>query len=255
MQKIIVRSCLNAGLVGLALVLFFGEPASCQLAIWTPPKVTMERLSGTEHPRLPPDEVEAGDFLVFSTRLNELQSGGSVQRQDIGTMRVETRGQWFLSVEAVAKEEAAKLGANFLILESSVGREEFPGSTRIYRAVRLQTYGGLAVYTRSQEAVEGQKRGGTVAVNSPAQALKKPVIPKPVRRQDDFAWLWSNERFILSHRFGVNLRLLAPPAWKNLEHTIITRFPKSEHEKLRPCFHRGATISIDLKQEKLWPSC
>jgi len=233
-----------------------GSRASAQPIIWTPHLVTTDPLTKGVYPRLPPDEVEAAGPDAFAERLQTLQQENGSQRQDLAIIRVEVRGVWFLSVETVAKEKAASLGANFLILEASQGAEDNPGAFRVYRAVRLQRFDGLAVYTRSREAVEGA-RGRRTSAPAPAPAfapLKKPSPPS-AGSNEELGWLWFNEGFIVSHRLGVDLAGIADSSWKDLENTVRLRFPKIEHEKLTACRRNGATIVLDIKQKTLSPSC
>lgn len=219
--------------------------------------MTVDSLTSAGHARVPPDEVEAGDADAFAARLQALQERGGVQRQDIAIIRVVVRGQWFLSAETTAKEQAASLGANFLILEASLGGEEYAGSARVYRAVRLQQYGGLAVYTRPREAVEGKSRARPASPAPALRPLKRPALPPPPppQAQDELGWVWLNQKFIVSHRLGVDLSAIDEASWRNLEHTVRARFPKSEHDKLTMCYRNGSKITVDLMQKKLSTAC
>lgn len=222
--------------------------------VWTPPGVTADLLTKGENSRLPPDEVEVAGPSGFADRLQALQEKGGVQRQDIAMIRVEIRGQWFISAEVVAKEKAASLGANFIVLEASLGGEEYVGSSRVYRAVRLQRYDGLPVFTRSREAVEGARASRTPPP-APAFAPIKTRVPPMHDTEEELEWLWRNHHFVLSNRMGVDLSDIAEPAWRDLENTVRLRFPKAEHEKLMSCYQRGSKVVLDLKRKSLTPSC
>ncbi|MDP3542373.1 MAG: hypothetical protein Q8T11_07905 [Elusimicrobiota bacterium] len=251
------RSALVRLTAGLALAVLSILPAGAQI-IWTPPDVTAEMLTKAGYERVPPDEVAVADLTGFAERLDELRRNDGIRREDIALIRVVIRGQWFLSAETTAKEKAASLGANFLVLEASLGGEEYVGSSRMYRAVRLQRYNGLAVFTRSREAVEGPRasRSESVAPAGPAFGpLKKAAPAEAPSAEEELAWLWHDRQFILSHRLGVDLSSIADPAWRDLEHTVRARFPKAEHEKLVACYQSGAEITLDLKKKTLWPSC
>lgn len=244
-----------ARLVGwsLAAALSFA-PASAFAQTWEPHAVTVEPLTKARHSRLPPDEVDASDPAAFADRLQALQQGAGIRREDLAIIHVRVRGLWFLSVEAVAKERAAGLGANALVLEGAFGVEDHVGSTRIYRAVRLQRYDGLPVHTRSREAVEGP-RGGRAQAAAPAfQPLKRPA-PPPVEPTEDLEWMWLDQQFIRSHRLGVDLAGIADPAWRDLENTVRVRFPRAEHEKLLACRQRGSKVVLDLMKRTLTPAC
>lgn len=241
----------------VVLALLPGAPARAQL-VWTPPDVTVEMLTKAGYERVPPDEVAFADPSGFAERLAELQRNNVLRREDIALIRVVIRGQWFLSAETTAKEKAASLGANFLILEASLGGEEYTGSSRLYRAVRLQRDNGLAVYTRPREAVEGPRGSRSASGASAAPAfgpLKKPAPSEAPSAEEELAWLWHDRQFILSHRLGVDLSSIADPAWRDLEHTVRARFPRAEHEKLVACYQSGAKITLDLKKKTLWPAC
>lgn len=229
-----------------------GARASAQT--WEPHAVTVEPLTQGLFPRLPPDEVDLGDASAFAERLQALQQGAGIQRQDLAIIRVTVRGLWFLSVETVAKEKAAALGANYLVTEASFGTEDHVGSSRAYRAVRLQRLDGLAAYTRSRDSVEGARAARAPAAAPVFQPLKKPVLPA-LESKHELAWLWLNQQYVLSHRLGVNLSDIAGPAWRDLENTVRVRFPKAEHDKLVTCYQRGSKIILDLKQKTLGPSC
>lgn len=240
-----------------ATILIASLRASAQMVVWTPHGVETNPLIKGAFARVPPDEVEVAGPSGFAERLQTLQQNGGVQRQDIAMVRVEVRGQWFLSLETTAREKAAALGANFLVTESAQGGEEYPGSFRLYRAVRLQRYDGLAVYTRPREAVEGARPGRARAAQASApafQPLKPKVIP-PSEPREDLEWLWFNRGYIVSHRLGVDLSGIAAPAWRDLENTVRSRFPKAEHAKLVDCYQRGSRIVLDLKRKTLGPAC
>ncbi|UPT72760.1 MAG: hypothetical protein M0D55_12580 [Elusimicrobiota bacterium] len=237
-----------------AALTLLAAPASAQPMVWTPPLVATDPLTKTAYARVPPDEVEVAGSTGFAERLQALQEKGGVQRQDVAMIRVEVRGQWFLSLETTAKEKAAGLGANFLVTEASQGGEEFPGSFRLYRAVRLQRYDGVALYTRPREAVEGTRAARPAAAAPAFQPLRTPLAP-PSEPREDLEWLWLNRRFVVSHRLGVDLSGIAGPAWKDLENTVLTRFPEAEHRKLLDCYQRGSKIVLDLKRKTLGPAC
>lgn len=241
-------------LILFAALSFAGYRALAQPIVWTPPGVTTDLLTKGANSRLPPDEVEVAGPSGFAERLQALQEKGGVQRQDIATIRVEIRGQWFISAEVVAKEKAASLGANFIVLEASLGGEEYVGSSRVYRAVRLQRYDGLPVFTRTRDAVEGARASRTPSP-APAFAPIKTRTSPMHEPEEELGWLWRNHPFVLSNRLGVDLSGIRGPAWNDLENTVRLRFPKDEHDKLVICYQRGSKIVLDLKRKTLGPSC
>lgn len=238
-----------------AAVSLAASPASAQS--WEPHAVAVEPLTKGSYPRLPPDEVDVSDPSAFADRLQALQQGAGIQRQDLAIIRVQVRGLWFLSIETVAKEKAASLGANSLVLEGSFGVDDHVGSTRVYRAVRLQRYDGLAVHTRSREAVEGPRTNRAPAPAPAFSPLKAPAPPpaETAGSTEDLEWMWLHSQFLLSHRLGVDLSGIADPAWRDLENTVRLRFPRAEHEKLLACYQRGSTVVLDLKKKTLASAC
>lgn len=124
--------------VGLAIL--FPLAASAQ---FVEPEVGVRRLSGKEYPPVAEDEASLMSSDEFYKLRNMVFSV-----EDVAVLRITFKGRWYRSADYLAREKAAALGANGLVLVESVGREDIGfGATRAYRAFRMTDSYGRRIYT------------------------------------------------------------------------------------------------------------
>jgi hypothetical protein len=244
----------------VAAALSCASAASAQ--VWVPPEVSTQFLGAARFERVPPDEVQTGDASALAALQYALQQKGGVQRQDVAEIRVTVRGDWFFSAEESAKEQAASIGANYLMLQRSFGDERYPDSERIYLATRLQRIDGLASYTRPRGDVETPRRAPVPAAREPwmpAAAGPPPAAPAPAPAEAEekpagaaLEWIWMDHDFILSHRLSLELSGLSAQAWGELEEVVRRHFPKAQHAALLKHRSAGARVVVDLRRRALW---
>ncbi|MDX6770318.1 MAG: hypothetical protein SF051_12355 [Elusimicrobiota bacterium] len=230
--------------------------------IWVPPTVSTRFLAQERHPRVPPDEVASGDLSGLLSLQERLQRDGGVRRQDLAEITVVVRGEWFFTPEESAKEQAAAIGANYLLPVRSFGGDTFIGAERVYLAVRLNRYDGVPSFTRDRESVEGARRRPPpfvapeprvpVSPAPPPSPVPGPLAAAPRRVPGTLEWLWMDRDFVLSHRLGLDLSALSPRAWRDLERVVREHFPRAEHAALLRHRRAGARIVIDMRKRSLW---
>jgi len=260
------------GPIGVALALWTllaAWPAAAQ-PIWTPPDVQVEPLSKTAYPPVPIDEVAMGDPVHLASLLQELRQQTNTHQQDIAVIRVTVRGEWFLTLADIAREQASLLGANYLSLEQPFGDERVVGTERRYRALRLERNNGVPMFTRPRAAVDSEWRAPPApspnappppSVEPPPSVAAEPASAPPPRKEapadpagKPLDWIWKDHGFIISHRLRLDLPRLGPDTWSGLELVVRRWFPRAEHAELLRLRRRGARIVVDMRNRRLWPA-
>ena len=103
-------------LKALLLALALAPAASAQ---WVPPDIEVNRLSAGEYAHIEEDETVVGT----EQDLSALQAK-SAASENIAGIRVVFKGKWFQGADYLAREKAAALGANYLVLVKSIGDED-----------------------------------------------------------------------------------------------------------------------------------
>lgn len=224
-----------------ALALLLPLAASAQYA---EPEVQVQRLSAKEHPPLAEDEPS----LLSPDEFYRLKSNASTE--EVAVIRIAFKGRWYRSADYLAREKAAALGANALVLVESLGREESgAGATRAYRAFRFANSAGRAVYTTPAEETPPVNREAPPA--DPVAAPQQPETasappPAPRRKHRHFDWVWEKNASVLSHRLGFDASLASKEDWEQLKLYVRENFPAAEYGKLAEARGRRSKVVLDF---------
>lgn len=176
--------------------------------------------------------------------------------EDVAVIRIVFKGQWYKSADYLAREKAALLGANGLILSESIGREDMgAGAIRTYRAFRLTNSSGRAVYTKPAEEAPPAKAPVVADVNPPAASTPAPASPvapsEPRRTHRHFEWVWVSDSGVLSHRLGFNAARASKQELEQLRLYVMENFPAAQHKKLVKTSAGRAKLVLDFVKRTL----
>lgn len=206
------------------------------------PELQVQRLSTKEHTPVAEDEpslMSADEFYRLRNKVFSVE--------EVAVVRIVFKGKWYKSADYLAREKAALLGANGLVLVESVGREDLSGAIRTYRAFRLTNSFGRAIYTKPDEAAPPANPPETPA-SSPAATPKtaeaaSAAPPAPRRKHLHFDWVWTHDAALLSHRLGFDSARASKDELEQLKLYVRENFPAAEYKKLlRACAARSKVV-------------
>lgn len=230
---------------GLALVLPLA--ASAQFA---EPEVQVQRLSGKDYPAVAEDEpaiMSAEEFYRSRTKAFSVE--------EVAVVRVAFNGRWYRSADYLAREKAASLGANALMLVESIGREDLgAGALRRYRVFRLTDSLGRPVYTKP--APEAPRAGPTKAAAGPAEEPKPAsgeasAPPAPRREHSHFEWVWTRDAAVVSHRLGFDAARASQDEREQLMLYVRENFPAAEYGNLVKALAARSKVVLDFVNGKV----
>ncbi len=229
-----------------ALVALLPLAASAQSA---EPEVQVRRVSANEHSPVAEDEpsvMGADEFYLLRGKVPFVD--------EVAVIRISFKGKWHKSADYLAREKAASLGANGLVLVESVGREDLPGAIRSYRAFRLSDSFGRAVYMKPAE--EGPRAKPTEAAASPAEAPKPVDVaaaspPAPRREHRHFEWVWAHDASVLSHRLGFDAASASRGEREQLKLYVRENFPAAGYGKLAKALAASQKVVLDFVKGKV----
>lgn len=229
-----------------AIVPLLPLAASAQFA---EPEVQVQRVSTNVHPPVAEDEpsvMSADEFYLLRGKVPSVD--------EVAVIWIAFKGKWHKSADYLAREKAASLGANGLVLVESVGREDLPGAIRSYRTFRLRDSFGRAVYMKPVE--EGPRAKPTEAAASPAEAPKPAAVaaaspPAPRREHRHFEWVWTHDSSVLSHRLGFDAARASQDEREQLRLYVRENFPAAEYGKLVRALAASSKVVLDFVNEKV----
>lgn len=233
---------------GVLALLAFASPCEAQMVA---PDIEVQSLTDKKHPHIEEDESVVGT----DAELSRLRGRGAGY-EDIAVIKIVFKGKWYQSADSMAQAKAAPLGANFLVLKQSQGKEEWgAGTVRIYRAVRLTDPGGAPTYIRaSNEAAPTQPAQQTPPlqpVTAPSISPAAETPPEPPAEHRHFRWVWEEGSYQLSHRIIFDPARASAADRTELEHYVRRNFSREELDKLRKALKRRSVLAIDLKLKVL----
>ena len=220
------------------------------VAQYVEPEVEVKRSAGKDYPHNEEDEL----IVVSPMEFNKLQikSAGS---EDIATIRIVFKGKWHKSADHLAQERAAALGANCLVLQESIGREDWgAGAIRSYRAVRFTNLSDRLIYTKASEEPPPAKSpaippaSASIAVPAmPTSTQEAPPTQVQARVHRHFAWVWERGNHILSHRLGFDTSRAKKEELDQLRLYVRENFPDREYRKLLQAYKNRSKIILDFR--------
>lgn len=229
---------------GLALLLPLAASAQ-----YVEPEVQVQRLSEKEYPAVAEDEA-----VIMSADEFYRSRSGVFSVEEIAVIRVTSNGRWFRPADYLAREKAASLGSNRLVLSESLGREDLPDAIRSYRAYRLSDSLGRAIYAAPEE--EAPRARPIEAAASPAAAPNPAEgaaasLPAPRREHRHFEWVWIHDAAVLSHRLAFDSGRASPDEREQLGKYVQENFPGAEYGKLVKALAARSKFVLDFANRKV----
>lgn len=209
------------------------------------PEVEVRKLSERAHPSIAEDEpavMSADEFYKLRNKVFSVE--------DVAVVRIAFKGKWYKSADYLAREKAAILGANGLVLVESLGQEDRgTGATRTYRAFRFTDAAGRPVYTTPASEPVSQTRAETAQAPAtfwahPAQTPAPP--PTPPKKHRHFDWVWMHDASVLSHRLGFDASLAAKEESAQLKLYVRENFPAGQEKKLVEAYGKRSRVVLDF---------
>lgn len=239
-QRVTNRRFVGAALVWAALLP--SALAGGAAAQWVPPEVTVNKISAGQYPHVEEDEA----VVVTEAELSALRAK-SASPEEMAEIRVVFKGKWYQSAEYLAREKAAALGANYLVLRQSAGDEDLgAGALRSYRALRLLDFQGKPLY-QPQPGQAAVPRSAPPAF-TPAPALSTPAEKKPAAPEGHrhFAWAWRAQPSVLSHAAVFDPAAAGAAETAELAEYVRENFGAAKAGKLKRLLKKGAPVTIDF---------
>lgn len=233
-----------------AWVAFFAAfSASPSLAQMAPPDVEVKTLSERRYSHIEEDEPAVGtEMELASLRVR------SADYDELAVIKVAFKGKWYQSADAIAREKAAALGANYLALQQSIGKEEWgTGAVKVYKAVRLTDFSGGPSYTKPpDDPLPQQAKPAPPSAGVPSASVA-PVSSPPAEplRHRHFVWVWQDGPHQVSHRIVFDPSQATARDLQELEHYVARNFSRMSLRTLRAALKKGALLEIDLKGRAL----
>ena len=228
--------------LALGAAILCAAPAAAQYA---EPELQVQKMSSKAHPPVAEDESSIMSSDEFYKRRNSVFSV-----EEIAVIRFVFKGPWYKSADYLAREKAASLGANGLVLVESVGREDLQGAIRTYRAFRLTDSFGRAIYTKPAEEAPPAKAPEASAVNPPAAPALAPsssaAPPAPRRTHRHFDWVWTHDASVLSHRLGFDAVRASKDELEQLKLYVRENFRAEEYKKLIRASGTRSKVTLDF---------
>lgn len=227
----------------LLLALALAPGASAQ---WVPPDIEVNRLSTREYAHIEEDEAVVGTEMGLSAL--KVKSAAS---EDIAGIRVGFKGKWFQGADYLAREKAAALGANYLVLVKSIGDEDLgAGAVRSYRAVRLIDFNKRPLYVKPPEQSFSPAQPAA-QYNSPPQTPAAPVAAAPEGNHTHFTWPWGSNVYMLSNSAAFDTALAESDDIEELKKYVKENFGSGERKKLLAAVKKRSRIIVDFKKKEV----
>ena len=228
-------------IVGLAFLISLSASAQ-----YVEPDLQVQKLSAKEHPSIAEDEpsiMSADEFYGLRNKVFSVE--------DIAVFRFVFKGQWYKSADYLAREKAALLGANGLVLVESIGREDVGvGAIRTYKVFRLTNSSGRPIYTKpAEEAPQAMpletSAASPAATPKPAEAASAaPLVASRTHRH--FDWVWTHDASVLSHRLGFDASRASKDELEQLKLYVRENFPATEYRKLTKSAGKRSKVMLDF---------
>ena len=227
----------------LLLALALAPGAAAQ---WVPPDIEVTKLSAKEYTHIEEDEAVAGT----EADLSALQSK-SASSENLAVIRVVFKGKWFQGAEYLAREKAAALGANYLVLTRSQGDEDLgAGAVKVYRAVRLLDFNKKPLYVKPAEQFFSPATPAA-QFNFQPQTAAEPEEKALSGEHRHFEWAWGNGAYILSNSAVFDPARAGADDIAELKRYVLENFGAGEHKKLLAALKKRSKIFLDLKKKEL----
>ncbi|MDQ7774042.1 MAG: hypothetical protein RDU13_11045 [Elusimicrobiales bacterium] len=229
----------------VSAVLLTPALACAARAQWVPPEVEVTPLSAARYPHIEEDETSSGTEAGLSAL-----KAKSAASEDIARIKVLFKGKWFQGADYLAREKAAALGANYLILLQSTGDEDLgAGAVRTYRAVRLLDFNGAPLYVRQETRPSYQPQPAAPLAENPQAAL--PAAGAQAGGHKHFAWVWRKDAHKLSHLAVFDPARAAKADTEELKSYVRENFPAKEYQKLLRSFKKNSRFTVDLNKREI----
>lgn len=230
-------------LAGAALVWAALLPAALPglaAAQWVPPGVEVTKISAGQYRHVEEDEA----VVVTEAEVASLRAK-SASAEEIADIRVAFKGKWYQSAEYLAREKAAAMGANYLVLRQSAGDEDLgAGALRSYRALRLIDFYGKPLY-QPQPGQAAAPRPAPPAFTAAPAAPVTEKKPSPERHRH-FAWVWRAHPSVLSHTAVFDPAAAGPAEAGELAKYVRENFGAAAADKLERLLKKGAPVTVDF---------
>lgn len=229
--------------IAICASILCAAPAAAQ---YVEPEVQVQKLSAKEHPPVAEDEpsiMSADEFYRLRSK--------SFSMEEVAVVRIDFKGKWYRSADYLAREKAALLGANGLVLVGSIGREELgAGASMTYRAFRFTNSSGAPIYTKPAPEAPPAKppeapSGSPFIAPKPAETASV-APPSPPRKHRHFGWVWAKDASVLSHRLGFDTAQASKDELKQLTLYVRENFPAAEHKKLVKASGKRSKVVLDF---------
>lgn len=207
------------------------------------PEIQVQMLSDKDYSAVAEDEAA----IMSSDEFYKLR-GKAFSFEDVAAIRVAFKGRWYKSADYLAREKAAALGANALVLVEATGREELgAGAVRSYRALRLANSAGRPIYTKPSDdpppAAPAPPDASPAEAAAPSTAPEAPPAPRSHRH---FDWVWVRDASVLSHRLGFDTARASKDELEQLKLYVQENFPAAEYRKLLKAYDTRSKVMLDF---------
>lgn len=214
-------------------------------AQWVPPEVEVTALSAGRYQHIEEDETVSGT----ETELSSLKAK-SASSEDIARIRVVFKGKWYQGADYLAREKAAALGANYLVLLQSSGDEDLgAGAVRTYRAVRLLDFNAAPLYVRQEAGAVSPAQPAAPAHVEPPAAAAAPGGEAGGHRH--FDWAWRPGAHKLSHVAVFDPARAGKAETEELKSYVRETFKKKEYAKLLRALKKGTRFPVDIGNREI----
>lgn len=223
----------------LGVLLCVASRASAQYS----PEVEVTPILKEKRPHMAASNVAVAD--CYTTTLP------GAQREEVALVKVTVPGPWERSAQHLAREKAAELGANCLLLVASFGKDnaQYPVS-QSYKAFRVTVpYGPWRVPASPTSLVSAPAATGprSAGFDFPQPTLKVPVIEKkPSKAHGDHLSRVMGDAVYL-HEVILDPSRADPETWADVVQDVKEYFGEAEAAKLARLVAAGRTVRIDLK--------
>ncbi|MDD2806818.1 MAG: hypothetical protein PHV33_14805 [Elusimicrobiales bacterium] len=227
----------------LLLALALAPGAAAQ---WVPPDIEVTRLSAGEYAHIEEDETVVGTEYDLSAL-----KAKSAASEDVAGIRVVFKGKWFQGADYLAREKAAALGANYLVLVKSIGDEDLgAGAARSYRAVRLTGFNKRPLYIKPPEQSFSPAQPAA-QYNAPPQNPAAPEAAAPEGGHAHFTWAWGSGAYALSNSAVFDTVLAESGDIEELKQYVRENFGSGERKKLLAAVKKRSRIIVDFKKKEV----
>jgi hypothetical protein len=229
--------------LALGAAILCAAPAAAQ---YVEPEMQIQKLSSKAYPPVAEDESSIMSSDEFYKRRNSVFSV-----EEIAVIRFIFKGPWYKSADYLAREKAALLGANGLILVESIGREDMgAGAIRTYKAFRLANSSGNPIYMKPSEEAPPAQQSATSTTNPAAtpkpEKAASAAPSEPPRKHRHFEWVWTKDASVLSHRLGFDAARASKDELEQLKLFVRENFRVAEYKKLLRASGKRSKVMLDF---------